>query len=332
MIKSLAIWLLPTVLLVALYIMTDPVLALRWHEEMIPDGFLINKGNVTVKQFDHYNPSMKYDSFIVGSSLSINHLTEDWEKHLPEGSAPFHFDASQLTVNRMTDIVDYICENSEAKNMLIVLVPEVLEWTEDENLPFILPSELSHSLSDKFKYHKKNFFYWLDWRTFNGWVPKTLFDAEATGETIYKLRPDNPEQYYRLTNEERMMNKDSMLETESERFIYENPSYDNDAALGSLYIEPSRIDNKKETDFLKIKEVLEDKDVDYLVLMSPQRYYQILNPQDDAVLHKIFGDKYINLTIEEGKVALDPYNWYDFLHYRPKIGKKLMEKAYGESK
>ena len=327
MLKAFLTWLIPMSLLIGVYVVFDPMLTLRWHEDMIPGGFLPNKGNVTVKQFDHYYPEKHYDSFIVGSSITINHWIEDWLEYIPEDSSPFHFDGSTLTIKKTAEFVDYIVENSDVKRILIILPPSVLHWEESDYLPFMIPSELKTTLSEKLNFQWEFFKSFYTWNYLQGYLIHNLFGAKATANSVFKIS-DDIVWYDPIINEERALIKDAKLEKEREQFIKDNPEWESLADNKEIKIFKPLMNEDLRDDFIKMRDKMDGKGVDYLIVVTPRSNREILGPSDDAELYEIYGKRYINLDYEQIKHSIIPYNWYDATHYRHNVGSELMKRIY----
>ena len=118
--KASLLWVALSVPFVVLYLVFDPMRVLRWHDDMMPGGVVSNKGNITALQYLHNRDSIRYDSFVVGSSLSINFLIDDWLRFLPDGAAAYHFDSSAMDLEQLELSLKFLAENAGVRNLMIV--------------------------------------------------------------------------------------------------------------------------------------------------------------------------------------------------------------------
>lgn len=327
MVRAGAMWLLPMSILIGLYVILDPMLVLRWHEDMMPEGFLPNKGNVTVKNFEHYNPEKHYDSFLVGSSITINLWIEEWKKYLPEDAVPYHFDTSRMTIEDTADVLDYIVENSDVKNILVVFPPEIMTWRPFISVPYILPPEIKSSSSSKIDSHYTLYNYWFKLHTLYGVLMTRLFKEEPAGKEFAAFSKDI-NYYDPIINEEIASEKNKLLDTYSSDFILSDPNWKYGLDGGDIHFIEPQIDDSQKIVYNRIFRTLEENGINYNIIMAPQRNREQINPADDAFLKTLFGDKYINLSYDQIYLSRNPYLWYDFIHYRPNAGRELLERIY----
>lgn len=337
MLRWAAMVMVPLVVLATCFVVFDPMLVFRWHPDMMPGGFLPNKGNVTVKSFNRYNPEMHYNAFIVGSSLSINHRLDDWKKHLPDDAVPYHFDTSNMNIEYAANVVEYISENADPRYLLFVMCGKSLAWGSGRTIPYILPAELQPSFYEKFGYYYDMFAYWCNWYVFEGWVMRHFFNDYAAGvspdlvksmRTRFAYFPDIG--YDPIGNKEWSIEKEARLQAKNDRFL-QNPAVADSIMQNEwmmVYDPIMTVDDY--IHLTRMRSVLEKKNVDYYVLVPPSYDKGILNPADDAAMREIFGNRYVNLGYDQIEHTWNPYLWYDKVHYRPPLATKLMDRLYND--
>ena len=105
----------PLLLLLCAYVAIDPFKVLRWHDDPFADRLGLNKGMLSVQAYEKgLSSGRKYDSFIMGSSVSCAYLSEEWVRYLPYGSSPLHMDSSGQTVSTLRKYLEYL-ESSGVK-------------------------------------------------------------------------------------------------------------------------------------------------------------------------------------------------------------------------
>lgn len=330
MAKSFCVWMIPTAMMIGLYVAIDPMLMLRWHEDMMPEGFLPNKANVTIKNYDHYNPEMHYDSFIIGSSIGINHWVEDWKKYLPDNAVAYHFDMSMMTLEQIDKSLDYLLEHGDVRNVLLVCDIFLFGRGETNHFPFYTPSEMYDSPIEKLSYQAKMFRIWYSYEFLYNWIMGKAFSAltHGHGHTLWSREKDYLDA---RTNEARAVAKEESIDAEYARELISNGKIDTSIeVINPFFVEPAI--GQENYGYLKsIEKKLEENNINYIVVTPAIRRLRSLNPADEGILMDIFGEKFIYLNFEMSEIASNKYLWFDNIHYRPKIGRKIMERIYNDS-
>lgn len=114
------LFLVPLLLLVAVYLLTDPYKTLRPFSLSYFDS--TNRDYLSSELFIMNYPKYHYDSFIFGSSRGCGINSYHWLKYLPEGSSQFLFQAWSETVTGIDQKISYIDEHEgEIKNAIVLL-------------------------------------------------------------------------------------------------------------------------------------------------------------------------------------------------------------------
>ena len=67
------------------------------------------------------------------------------------------------------------------------------------------------------------------------------------------------------------------------------------------------------------------------ILISPDYNQKVLHPKDKEILCKLFGEANVFDFSGINEYTNDYHYYYEQGHYRPLLGKKLMERIYGHS-
>ena len=329
MAKTLGMALIPFSLLVAIYVIFDPLLVLRWHEDMIPGGYLPNKGNVTAKQYEHFNPEMHYNSFIIGSSITINHWLDEWTTHLPDNAVPFHFDSSTMNVFQMNMVVDHLLENSDVKNILFVVPTYFFDWYDCASFPYMTAIEIQPSIIDRVKSHIRFFRNFYNQSFLSGALFEIL-EIKSGKDRHFTLERELT--YYNpVYNEEVAAKKNIMLDSLNMNFNKENPDWEKSYDKLSNSFSHPKVQSYHTNILRDIVKKLEDNNVNYKFVVAPSRELPmpfLMNPADDAKLYEIFGDNYINLGSELNFYIANPNLWYDAIHYRNPVAVEIHKRIY----
>ena len=320
MLKSALMWAIPMSVLIGLYVALDPMLTLRWHPDMMPDRFLPNKGNVTVKQFEHYNPEKHYDSFIIGASISINHWLEDWKVYLPEDAVPYHFDLSMMTLEGMADAVEYLAENSDARHMLIVMASDTPLWENSDRLAFYIPGEMARGWKGKMQSLYVPFMATYNWDILGEMAIHRF--CGLNGKMIKGLYADDIDYYDPVGNEERDMWLEDSLAIQAAKF---NPA---DGVASEILVQSSAIGDAEKVFLRRIHSAITGHDIDAIILVAPKLSNVAMCTEDSLFMAELFGDRFIDLSREMNHLTANPNLWYDGIHYRPPVARELMDAAY----
>ena len=162
--RSAIVFLTPCVLLFIIYVWHDPFKVLRNYEEYFPEGTVlpnINKGMLSVRDFNRYYPAERFNSFILGSSMSIPYKIDEWKKYLDEDARAFHFDSSGESLRSMRLKIEYLLRSGVSlDNVLIVFPPNIFEYRDHTDVPSINPWQIDPDISFLY-YHwvfLKNFY------------------------------------------------------------------------------------------------------------------------------------------------------------------------------
>lgn len=325
---SLPIW-----IILIVYICIDPFNVIWAHhpffEEGKPNYVGWNKGYVSVEAYEYNNPNQHYDSFIFGSSRSIEYQVNDWRKYIPNNSKIFHFDASMETLKGIYDKMKYIHSQREhINNALIVLDPEMLSRKENKDDYLYVPhSDLTAEwdyLSFQWKFLKvfltqKFIVSYIDLQ-FNG------FKDYMREENIFT---EEYPQYNAIANEETYPRYDNMLAKNSSGFYTPAKVHEFNVKLSNGWDTSPQLTNANKNYLKKIMEELIVNGTNYKIIIPPLYNKQYLNAKDKAILIEIFGADRISDFTGNNEFTNDMHNFYDEKsHPRPVTCRKIMKQAY----
>lgn len=332
MLKALLTWFVPTAALVAVYVADDPMRVLRWHPDMLPHGFLPNKANITVKNYSHFLDSLHYDSFIIGSSVTINHDLDQWTSYLPEGASAFHFDFSAIAPHQIELILNHLNLRSHLANALIILDTSALgrnTYYSESDINYMTPAAIQPGILAKTKYHFKIFKFWWRYSVLSNYFAHSL--GQETIGLRHELWDDEIDYIHPPTNTFRMQRLSARLDSLAMDYDRNPTPIRFSAATDSLL--PPLIDSSTEATLMSIRKILDNAGTNYRIVIAPSRRNFILNPEDDIEMHNIFGENFLNLSsIHAEQLSPNPYQWEDSIHYRPAIANILMDIIYNGNK
>ncbi len=325
-----ALLLLPLLLLTSVAAWLDPLRFFRDYDDYYKDNFVAgNRELVCLRLYQRNVPTVRYDSFIFGSSRSLAFRVENWAKYLPEGSRGFHFDASGEGVYGIYNKMRYIEETGGTlRNALIVLDRDKMSTTRDrKGHLYVSPPELSKG--SRISYCREFVKPLFDFRFVAGYLDYSLFrkyrgymasfflkascehvSNNRTGDLYYgydRMIEDNAADYY-----ETLVKSGVFFDRDAARRGAPRPLPPGDAEIGYLR---------------RIREILARHGTSYRVVVSPC-YDQI--PLDEGrrtLLAELFGENFHDFS-GVNRFTNSIYNYYEDSHYRPHVANEIMESIY----
>lgn len=321
---------LPLLLIfIGFYIIADPFKSLREREDYFSDGLSVNKGLVSVRAFEGQREEKKYDSFILGASISCYYRTEDWIKYLPPGSVPVHFDSSGQSISTLRKSLEYLHGRAPLRNVLIVLDPVVFTF-DDMNRGPLMPAPPLIDIPGYeivFQYNNLRAFMSRDYLA--SYVPYIVFGLrhQFGAKPIFEPQPIH---YDRSVNEESIPDWDKEIEKDAAGFAKAHGICPPEK--GTPFVKAStRISPSQRRDLEKIRDILEEEGTGYVVIMGPNLRLELLGDEDTAIMREIFGNHYKDLGSSCASLVYDSRNFYDHTHYRAQMASRLMRAAYSSA-
>ncbi len=322
----------PLLVMACVYLALDPFKVLRWHDNPFDDRLGLNKGMLSVQAYARDVAGQKYDSFIMGSSVSCAYPVREWMRYLPEGSRPIHIDSSGQTVGTLRKFLEYLeAERAELRNVLIVFAPEVFGMEYDpENLSTLVPPAVERGGVPYFlSFHYR---YFSGFANFRYLSPLLVYEFTGRREehTDVPVFSPQPIVYDASVNEELMPEWDRRLDDGAASFHGDNIQHRFLPPDAPYTILPPQIGAEEKRDLETIAAILARNGADYRVILAPTPKLYLLPDKDERVLGYVFGERFVNLSHDFRAEQSDMSNFYDTIHYRPRLACRYMEKAYSK--
>ena len=326
-IKKVLVFLVPFFVYLTAYIVIDPFMVIFKYNDFNKRSYIPkNRDYVSSEVYLMNRETEKYNSFIFGSSTALFVRPSTWMSYLPDTAKVFSFDASRENIIGIWSKIKYIDHrNDPIENAVFVIdYNYAFDKLDRENVLFVKHPRICHSSWYNFQY--KNLL--------------KIFDISLIRSLLV----------YALTNEFKPYMSDCLLNERS--YInpvtneYTNFSIQEELNADSLrYYEirrdrfPERSGTEREyrqqitSDHIKmlneIKRVFVKHGTDYKIIIAPN-YQQIsFNKKDLEILRSVFGaDRVFDFT-GINSISDEKSNFYDGLHFKPYVGKQLLDTAYG---
>ena len=318
---------IPLVLLLVLYVVTDPFKTLKPFSLEYFDQ--TNRDYLSSELFLKNNPEQHYDSFVFGSSRGCGLNMYHWKKYLPEGSNPYLFQAWGETLTGIEQKISFIDKNGVALDNAIILI-DIPGSFDDDQTPTDALSIKDPTISGQPR--------WL----FHGILVLDFLQKPSQWlRAIKTYYVDSPPEicFDVVTNDWYKDNsrldisipppKDSlknMSQISRTAFIKEiSNKSDKDLVVSKPLINSAFLDQ-----LYRIRSVFDKHGTNYRIVITPGFCYTnpAIAPQDDAVLRRVFGDK--NVFDYSGKnwLSSDYNNYSDSGHFGLFVGWHIIEDIY----
>lgn len=327
--KKLFILFIPFIALLAVYFLDDPFMVLKNYERYDQTPVVLNEGHVGWQMYLNNRDTIPIDSYIMGNSCTMAYQCHEWEKYLHGGRAVRLFGNAESLAAVYLKLKALDKAGATIKNLLLIIDKESLHndrcLTGHSN---ILPPAISGISSFKFqKEFCQAFFYpnflfpYLDYKLFHTYRPYMKGVINPYGSTRNPVTNDvlNPRE--KMIKEE----GDKYWENRKGEFTKEKMKNYRDGK----YREAPQVLREKQINLLQeIKWICRKHDTDVKIIISPDYLQVNINPADVKTLKRFFGKRNVFDFTGINEYTEDIHNYYEPGHYRPALGKRLMEKIY----
>lgn len=318
---------IPTLILLAIYFITDPFKMVRPFNLHYFDD--TNRDYLSTELFLRNDPVYNYNSFIFGSSRCCGFNTYHWQHYLPDGSRQFMFQAWSETLTGIEQKIDYIDKSgNEIKNVLLVV--DIPGTFAKEQLPKKVLSIKHYKFSGQSKFCFQSCL-------FGGFIQKPSKWISSIKQYIWPTQKTFPADI--LTNDWETSNryadfsiqpkKDSLMNCSSRvrtSFLKEIKDKTDDDIIESVPL----ITPLFEKQLKHINGVFRKHHTDCRVVISPAYCYThpTINKDDLKLLQDIFGKEKVFDYTGKSEITTDCYNFSDPNHFGLSVGWQIIEDIY----
>lgn len=317
----------PFLLLAASYFVFDPFHVLKSYDHY-GSNYLktFNRNRLSTETFNIYYPEYKFNSFIFGSSRASAYHTEDWAKHIGEPS-PFHFDAFNDNISGIRGKIEYIHKNGgELKNALIIIDSDTFSDEYDESESIVHHKDYRWTPESWLSYHT---------RFFKAYFKKKYFVSYLDLKTFKTYRPAYMDEFFKFKYYYTTPLNDFLFPENIEQIEQDSVGYYSDPEFHKRIENPKMLDRqirKKDLNDLKIIDSLFSiHKTNFKVIIGPAFDQREYSPLDIDILNIYFGKENVYNFTGKNKYTDDITNYYEMSHYKPVVGKRIMEEIYSDS-
>ena len=328
--KRVGLFLIPFYLILILFVILDPFKIIYKYANYSGAFIQLNRDVISSKTFIKNYNRYKYNSFIFGSSRTVAFKTWDWKNHLDYTAVPFSFDASNENIYGMFTKIKYL-EESDVKidNALLIICSDAT---------FLSTSDLDGPLYIKYPQvaHTSYLNFYLTF--ISSWFDK-LFFIKYSDYQLFNV----PREFSNDIIEPRNIEYDSMYNSFSIPKFDEELSLKPDAYYSNLIknnlfykkqipamIEKPQIEGRAIEYLREIYRIFSNDKTNYKLVISPLYNTPKFNQNDLETLNEILGSENVFDFSGNNKITFDYKNYYERSHFRPEVGKQILEIIYSQ--
>ena len=219
---------IPFVLLVSLYIASDPFRTLKKFS--LQDFSITNRDYLSMELYLKNKDQQHYNSFIFGSSRGCGINTYQWKSYLPEGSRQFLFQAWSETITGIYQKIKYLDDHDVHINNAIILVdiPNTFVRTQQPATALAIKHYL---LSGKSRLYYQSIFFWSYLK------PSEIFQS---AKELFVKPPPTTVNFDSISNDWNRFNKDTwMIKPRQDSAANKSEFYNIDKASPGACLRPT---------------------------------------------------------------------------------------------
>ena len=320
---------IPLIILVGLYIWTDPFRCIYAFD--INDVDATNREYLSTELFLRNNTTYHYNSFILSSSRGCGMNTYQWKQYLQEGAQPFLFQAWSETVTGIDLKLEYLSEHQIPIDNALILIDIPGTFKQDQ-----LPHEalsLKHYIftgHSKFEYNAVQFWNFIQKPSLWGQsIQKRLHGMKIAYESdtiTNDWEASNKDNYAELPPQDSLRNCTEM----TRRTFFENVAHSDNVVV----ISKPLINGQFEERLHHIRTIFDTNKTDYHIIITPAPCYTNLaiNPNDLKFLQDVFGEGRVHDYSGKNAYTEDYNNFSDPAHFGLRVGYMIVEDIYVTNK
>ena len=311
-----------------LYLVMDPFKVLRSYDDYSKDWLVgVNRSYVSTEVYLKNHVRHGYDAFIFGSSRTLGYRTSDWKTYLDEEASPFVFTGDVESISRIHDKIRFLDrQGGTIKNALIIVSIDVTFSNEELNSPMFIDHPAVSGGSWAY-FHYVFFKAFFSSGFFLKLIDFNLFEDYRNYRQKGLLNLKNRVKLDTITNDLYLAHAEQFLSRDSTGYYDE---------YGSIFFtrdyqkkgHKALITEHHQNDMNGIMEVFRKHETTYRVIIDPLYNQVYINPDDLYIISEIFGKQNTYDFTGENAFTESIYNYYEVSHYRPHIGKNIMEIIY----
>lgn len=314
--------LLPLILLVLVFVVSDPLKVIHRYSSPLEIGVLMNDRHFQAEYLLHNK--IAYHSFIFGSSRSKMYQTRVWREYIND-SMVFHMGVNDESLWGVLKKLEYLDKHHyDIQNCLILLDPRLLRDIKN-NDAHIFRDHPAVSGETNIEYYKHFFIAFLTpdfLKAYYNWNRTHHFD-ESMKQYIWKERFN----YDAYTGDIFYTEYDSLIKLNYDKYYSSSVFYHRDSVKIAQSDRPVLTKNTKSY-LVSIKNIFDKNHTSYKIIITPNYDQVKFNQGDNEFVSKLFGPKNVTNFSGFNAITNDKHNYYEFKHFLPHIADSTLKIAY----
>jgi hypothetical protein len=325
-IKKILLILLPLICMLVIYLAFDPFEVMysyktSYNDPRISYNWDVNQTNTLIRNYGSFH----YDSFIFGNSRSKSFLTSDWKGHIRAKNV-LHYAALAETLYGVNKKIRFMeSRKIHMENCLLVFDTSLLAGIMNSTGHLFI-KHLAISGESPADFHLTFFRAFID--------PAFLFpylDYKINGRLrpIFKKKFVTDEMCFDpVAGDLILVGRDRLLRENETKYYADSAAifYPRDITVKKY--SPPVIKEAQLRMLLEIKQIFAAHKTNYKVIITPNYDMNYLDRRDMERLREIFGDNNVYDYAGINKYTRDIHNYYESSHFRPFVGRLILDEIY----
>lgn len=320
---------IPFVVLVVVYVITDPFKTLRPFSFQYFDE--TNRDYISSELFLKKDPIYHYNSFIFGSSRCCGFNTYQWKHYLPLGASQYLFQAWGETLSGIEQKIDYLDKNGNSIDNAMVLFDIPGSFGKQQ-----LPKEVLSIKHYRFSGQSKLAFQACLFRGFAQKPSKWCSSIKQYFNPSIRFFPADT-----ISNDWEVSNRNDDISIQPPKDSLKNCSATTKAVFFKEIEGKTDLDLKENKPLITnaffnqlkhIRAVFDKHQTNYRIIISPAYCYNHpkINANDLKILQDIFGKDKVFDYSGKNEITTDYNNFSDPNHFGLSVGWQIIEDIYGK--
>lgn len=326
-------------LIIVGYFYFDPFQVLYKHTDYSTSNFVeCDRDYISTETYLNKKDIYHYNSFMFGSSRTMAYKPESWRKYLDQKAKIFAYDATMESIYGIYKKVKFLDSTGvNIKNALFIFCRDYTFSTTENPVNHILKKHPLLSGESRFDFQYTFFKSYFNINFLFSYYTRLLtgkhypFMNEYLNELKVAFHPvsnhlmlvdaermirENPKKYYSKYKQKFYCKKDGKGILIQDIIIAENET-----------VSENRIDSKMKNMLKEIHRILVKNKTNYLIILQPLLEKIKYSDTDYKILNSIFGNHIHDFT-GKNKYTISFNNYYDWSHFRPKVGDEIFKEVY----
>jgi hypothetical protein len=324
--KRLFLFSSPFVLLLVVYIISDPFKVLYKYENYNGDTYIYkNRDFISTEMYLKNSKIYIYDSFIFGSSTVVAYPPSIWGKYINTKNNIFTFDAAGENIVGIWSKIKYIHNaHHPIKNALIIMDTEIT-FSKFNNRGHIFMKHYKIYPSSRFNFHFESFKSFINLKFLIALAHYKI--SKHFYSYMTNVLDDRSFYYDLVSNEEHFVGPINELKTDSINYYLRRKG---------LFItrgnNPPEINSQIDEDHIQmlkeINEIFTNDSTNFKIVITPLYNQVAFNKNDLRILQKTFGENNVSDFSGINKYTEAMSNFYDNNHCKKYVGDEILNRIY----